>query len=239
MSVASVPVGITAGAPPLTCTVYAGDSGIDLTTVTAVSLKVLDPKGNTTTWTATSPAAPAAWTPSTTYAVNAMVVPRVADATGYYYACMSQVPATWVANTNYDAGATVSPPVATGYVYQCIAAGLSGAAAPAWPTAINGTVVDNGATWICVAVVDQSAPNEPSWPTVVGQTVEDGALVWQCIGLATTPSQLTWAHAWSAGGADVQYPGAYQIDALLTVPGGTVPVPRRTLVATPGAGQAA
>src|ERR1700722_9010732 len=238
MSIASVPVGISAGATPLTGTVYAGDSGLDLTTVTGVSLKVLDPKGGTSTWTATIPDIPSPWAPSTTYVVDAQIVPRTVP-TGLYYECTSRVPATWLANTDYAAGAVVSPPAPTGYVYQCIAAGESGGSAPAWPSAIGGTVTDNGATWICVAVVEQSSPNEPTWPLVVGQSVVDGALVWECIGPVTTPSQLTWSHAWSAGGGHVQYTGAYQIDAQLTIPGGTQPVPRRTLIGVPGLGAAA
>lgn len=53
----------------------------------------------------------------------------------------------WAASTAYALGDVRRPTAANGHVYVCTVAGTSGAAAPAWPTASGGTVVDGGVTW--------------------------------------------------------------------------------------------
>ena len=64
-------------------------------------------------------------------------------------------PTTWAASTDYIIGDYVRPPTANGYIYQCAASnqaaslmGISGAAAPAFPTIAGDTVVDNQITWV-------------------------------------------------------------------------------------------
>jgi len=307
MTVASVSIGVQAP-ESVYGDVVAGDSGLDMTTVTGVSLDVLDPSGVQATWSATIPAIPPTWSASTAYSqpdsgsaasithaggtntvtsmasiIAAMVGLQVtiggsttpanngtfpvasyvsgssltyADASGandasgavtwsvpgstvvpptangFYYQCTSNVPATWVAGTGYAVGAVVSPTSPTGYVYQCIEAGVTGSVHPTFPTTIGQSVADNTAVWICYAVVGESAPNAPAFPANIGQTVVDGALVWKCAGPVTTPSALRWTHVFASSGLEVVLVGAYQIRARLTVPGGTVRVPSRTLVAT-------
>ena len=50
----------------------------------------------------------------------------------------------WVADTPYAAGAMVG---VGGQLYLCVAAGTSGNAAPAWPTAVGAIANDNGVQW--------------------------------------------------------------------------------------------
>ena len=57
-------------------------------------------------------------------------------------------PSNWQANTVFDLGAYVLDPAGN---LQCVTSnGTTGATPPAWPTALNQSVVDGGVTWICV-----------------------------------------------------------------------------------------
>lgn len=53
----------------------------------------------------------------------------------------------WAASTVYNVGDIRRPATANGYIYQCIVAGTSAAAAPTWPTTTDGTVTDGTVTW--------------------------------------------------------------------------------------------
>ena len=56
-------------------------------------------------------------------------------------------PPAWAASTAYTVGQSISPPSANGHIYQCTAAGTSGATPPStWPTD-GSTVTDGGVTW--------------------------------------------------------------------------------------------
>ena len=56
-------------------------------------------------------------------------------------------PADWAASTAYTVGQSISPTVANGHIYQCTAAGTSGATSPStWPTD-GSTFTDGGVTW--------------------------------------------------------------------------------------------
>jgi hypothetical protein len=59
----------------------------------------------------------------------------------------------WATSTTYAAGEYVVPTSANGRIYICTVPGLShGVTEPAWPTTIEGTVVDNTVTWQEVAI---------------------------------------------------------------------------------------
>jgi len=56
-------------------------------------------------------------------------------------------PPAWQASTAYTVGQTISPSSANGHIYQCTAAGTSGATPPStWPTD-GSDVTDGGVTW--------------------------------------------------------------------------------------------
>ena len=99
--------------------------------------------------------------------------------------------APWNPGTRYRVGQIVSPSqfqtfgqtdgqgawveLQTGYVYQCIVAGTSGAAGaqPTWPLAYNGTVTDNTVTWKeCTPIFISGLP-DPAAP-VFASTANDG-----------------------------------------------------------------
>lgn len=62
--------------------------------------------------------------------------------------------ATWAASTAYTVGNLVKRPGSSSVrVYRCEVAGTSGASEPAWNTASNSTVSDNGITWRCITGV--------------------------------------------------------------------------------------
>ena len=73
--------------------------------------------------------------------------------------------ASWAATTSYAVGAIVRATAVQefGLVFQCTTAGTSGATQPAWPTLIDGTVVDGGVTWKAISAVYEDlsvlAPN--------------------------------------------------------------------------------
>ena len=56
----------------------------------------------------------------------------------------------WVANHAYKVGQRVRPRTANGFVYECTAAGTSGATEPAWPTVSGNTVASGTATFKAV-----------------------------------------------------------------------------------------
>ena len=61
----------------------------------------------------------------------------------------------WTAATSYAVGAIVRATTVQefGLVFKCTTAGTSGASAPAWPTLIDGTTVDNTITWKAISAV--------------------------------------------------------------------------------------
>jgi len=71
----------------------------------------------------------------------------------------------WQATNSYAVGNIVRATTVQdfGLVFQCTTAGTSGATQPAWPTLINGTVVDGGVTWTAISAVYEDlsvlAPN--------------------------------------------------------------------------------
>jgi len=64
--------------------------------------------------------------------------------------------AAWQADTAYSLGDKVIPTTANGHIYECISEGTSDSSEPSWPTTDEGTVVDGGATWECIAYGDIS-----------------------------------------------------------------------------------
>ena len=56
-------------------------------------------------------------------------------------------PPAWAASTAYNVGDKIIPTTANGYYYECIVAGTSGTAEPAWTTTVGGTITDNTVTW--------------------------------------------------------------------------------------------
>jgi len=71
----------------------------------------------------------------------------------------------WAATNSYAVGNIVRATTVQdfGLVFQCTTAGTSGATQPAWPTLIDGTVVDGGVTWKAISAVYEDlsvlAPN--------------------------------------------------------------------------------
>ena len=110
--------------------------------------------------------------------------------------------APWNPGTKYRVGQIVSPSqfqtfgqtggqgawveVQTGLVYRCTVAGTSGNAAsqPAWPTAYNGTVIDNSVTWqestpiFISGMPDPGAPITPTTSVDLGSPIIAGATVY-------------------------------------------------------------
>jgi lambda family phage minor tail protein L len=71
----------------------------------------------------------------------------------------------WASVTSYAVGAIVRASTVQdfGLVFKCTTAGTSGATQPAWPTLIDGTVVDGSVTWTAISAVYEDlsvlAPN--------------------------------------------------------------------------------
>lgn len=83
----------------------------------------------------------------------------------------------WVKDTVYAEGDYVRPTslsTFTGYVYKCTTAGTSNSTEPTWPTTVDGTVVDNTATWTCQEELDYS--NYPMLPLHDWDVTPDGKL---------------------------------------------------------------
>lgn len=85
-----------------------------------------------------------------TVAKQAFVVPA-----GFKYAkCGCQIDTNadpvWAASTAYALDDIVQPTVGSMLRYQVTTAGTSGAAEPAWPTIMGGTVTDGTVTWTCI-----------------------------------------------------------------------------------------
>lgn len=110
--------------------------------------------------------------------------------------------AAWQPATKYHIGQVVSPsqlqtfgivgnagtwvPQQTGYLYQCIQAGTSGAAnaQPDWPEEIDGQVNDNSVLWKeCTPIAlaglpDPAAPSNPTTAPNAGSPIGNGATVY-------------------------------------------------------------
>ncbi|MBI3585092.1 MAG: pilus assembly PilX N-terminal domain-containing protein [Nitrospinae bacterium] len=109
--------------------------------------------------------------------------------------------ATWLLNSTYAINSII---IKNGRIYKVTTAGISGAAEPAWPTAVptvnDGTVVwqEAGGIWVSnsayaiysiitrnshlykVVTAGTSGGTEPTWTTTpAGVTVNDGTVVWQ------------------------------------------------------------
>lgn len=69
---------------------------------------------------------------------------------------------TAAVTTAYVVDQLVKPAGGNGFVYRCVVAGVSGGAAPAWPTVKGQTVADGTVTWVCfgraVAVFTGTVP---------------------------------------------------------------------------------
>lgn len=130
-------------------------------------------------------------------------------------------PPAWAASTAYTAGQTISPPTANGHIYQCTAAGTSGATPPStWPTD-GSTITDGGVTWqdmgtqttIDTTALAFNSNGQLTSPTgnVTGITASglaDGAsnltFAWDLYNSSNTPllTQLASASVTSAKSAD-------------------------------------
>jgi len=130
-------------------------------------------------------------------------------------------PPTWAASTAYSVGQTISPPSANGHIYQCTAAGTSGATPPStWPT--NGsTFTDGGVTWkdmgtqttIDTTQLTFNSNGNLTSPTgnvanITASGLADGAsnlnFTWKLYGSSNNPllTQLASASATSASSAN-------------------------------------
>jgi hypothetical protein len=82
--------------------------------------------------------------------------------------------AIWQSNFAYSPGDLVIPatPVGTGFYYECVTGGESGAAAPTM-------------TFQQPRGGRESVQPDPiaGWPTAIGAEAQDGTVVWQCAGL--------------------------------------------------------
>jgi hypothetical protein len=110
--------------------------------------------------------------------------------------------APWNPGTYYRVGQVISPSqfqtfgqtdgqgawveIQTGYLYQCIAAGVSGDAThqPVWPLSFDGIIGDNGVTWKeCTPIFISGLPDAPAPITPMttadgGSPIIDGATVY-------------------------------------------------------------
>lgn len=105
--------------------------------------------------------------------------------------------------------------------------------APSTNYALNALVVPETATgfYYKCTTAGESGSTPPPFSVTPGQTVQDGAAVWTCIGPATTPTAITGQYAFT--GNENLIPGAYQLTAVLTVAGGTIPCAPTVLVVVP------
>lgn len=75
----------------------------------------------------------------------------------YFLSQVSITPAAWVTLTPYVVfpatgvitATYIRPTVSSGYNYECIVAGTSGAPEPSWPTVVGNDIVDATVTWRC------------------------------------------------------------------------------------------
>jgi hypothetical protein len=116
---------------------------------------IYDPSSNGL-WPASDLPFGAPWNPGTYYRVGHVVSPSTFETFG-----QTGGQGAWVEKQ-------------TGFVYQCIQAGTSGAANPAWPTTFDGQVNDGTAKWQECTPIYLSGLPDPAAPTVVA-TPGDGS----------------------------------------------------------------
>lgn len=97
---------------------------------------------------------------------------------------------TWAPSVSRAAGARVVATTDTACVYECVQAGASGAAEPAWSTTPGALVSDGGCVWR--VGLDAQVP-QTSHACEVGALVYVGALAWRCITAGTSgPTAPAW-----------------------------------------------
>ena len=78
---------------------------------------------------------------------------------------------TWDDNKAYAAGDRIKPTTATGYYYEALDAGTSGAVEPTWPIFIGETVTDNDITWEAKGYTNDAGAWQASYDYIVGQQI--------------------------------------------------------------------
>lgn len=115
------------------------------------------------------------------------------------------------ATTAYVVGDVVRPATGNGWLYQCVAAGTTGAGLPTYPTVVGQTVVDGTVTWVNVGraifVLDFA---DPQWAsaTITGRTI----VLYKSTGTAAT-SPLIGYDTLAADVASTNGTWTYQVDA--------------------------
>jgi hypothetical protein len=115
------------------------------------------------------------------------------------------------ASTAYVVGDVVRPATGNGWLYQCVAAGTTGAGLPTYPTVVGQTVVDGTVTWVnvgrAVFVLDFA---DPQWAsaTITGRTI----VLYKSTGTAAT-SPLIGYDTLAADVASTNGTWTYQVDA--------------------------
>jgi hypothetical protein len=120
----------------------------------------------------------APWTPGTIYRVGHVVSPSSFETFG-----QTNGQGTWVEQQ-------------TGYLYQCIQAGTSGANPPTWPESYDGQVADGGVKWQECTPIYLSGLPDPAAPTIIA-TPTDGAS--PIVAGATVFIALTWLNSIGEG----------------------------------------
>lgn len=95
--------------------------------------------------------------------------------------------------TAYTLGAIVKPVTGNGYLYQCVAAGTSGGAAPTWGTVIGETTTDGTVVWLNIGTaVTTLTAAAPSWTSSgTGITASFGMIYDSTVGTGTFASAST------------------------------------------------
>lgn len=118
----------------------------------------------------------------------------VKDGSGHPF--RSTTPPAWVASTAVVVGQLITD--SNGNIQECTVAGTTGGSHPVWPTTVNNTVTDGGATWKCVALAGYtptSGGSAPSWNTsATGNFTWDGTVAWSYLAGLALPTPMI-AHA--------------------------------------------